>query len=84
MNLWKLFNYFTEEKNINETQRAKILSVLKDNQWEWVPSCVFAQKYWILQYNARIKELRDRFWYIIENKVENKGKKRYWYFTLIK
>ena len=69
-------------KTTHETQQVKILTYLLDNKNEWVPSYTFAIKFWILQYNARIKELRAKG-YKIDNEVINEWRQRHWFFKLI-
>jgi hypothetical protein len=51
-------------------QRGKILRLLEESQSQWVPAYRLAGI--ALQYNARVKELRDHG-YVIENKTERVG-----------
>jgi hypothetical protein len=52
-------------------QRGAILRLLLDNRGIWVP--VFRLSALALQYNARVKELRDAG-YTIENRTSRRGK----------
>lgn len=73
-------------KTQTETQCSRILTILKDNEGNWLPSYIFAKTHGILQYNARIFSLRRKYkdLYIIENTVKRHGTQRHGFFRLIK
>lgn len=50
------------------TQRARVLRLLEENNNQWVPSYELAAI--ALQYNARVYELRKQG-YLIQNKVQD-------------
>lgn len=62
-----------------ETQRDRILRLLKEREGAWVP--VFEVAALACQYGARIKELRDAG-YLIENKIEHRNGAVYSWFRL--
>lgn len=63
-----------------DTQRGRILQLLKENSGRWVPSYELANI--ALQYGARVLELR-RQGYKIENKMQDVNGKTYAAFRLV-
>jgi len=59
-----------------ETQQEKLLSYLIKNKNKWISAKDIVNNLKMLQYNARLYQLRRR-WFTIDNKLETK-KTRYW------
>jgi hypothetical protein len=62
------------------TQKEEILDLLLRNRGNWIPS--YSLSAVALQYNARVKELRDAG-YKVENKTERHGRQVHGSFRLI-
>ena len=61
-------------------QKAEILDLLVNNRGRWIPA--YSLSAVALQYNARVKELRDAG-YQIEDKTERQGRKVHGSFRLV-
>jgi hypothetical protein len=61
-------------------QKAKFLSALLQHKGEWIPAYRLASI--ALQYNARVKELRDAG-YATENRIERVGRQVHGSFRLV-
>ncbi len=61
-------------------QKADILRALSEGRGNWVPAYKLASI--ALQYNARVKELRD-VGYVIKNKTERVGRQVHGSFCLV-
>ena len=62
------------------TQKAEILDLLLKNRERWIPAYSLAAV--ALQYNARVKELRDAG-YVIENQTARHGRQVHGSFRLV-
>jgi hypothetical protein len=62
------------------TQKAEILDLLLKNRGRWIPA--YSLSAVALQYNARVKELRDAG-YRVDNKTERQGRKVHGSFRLV-
>ena len=61
-------------------QKAAILDLLQQNRGQWIPA--YSLSAVALQYNARVKELRDAG-YVIENKTARHGRQVHGSFRLV-
>lgn len=65
-----------------DSQCGRILRLLESRRGEWVPLYEILNLK-ISQYGTRVKELRDKWGYVIENKTETADGQRHSWFRLV-